>query len=73
MLVAGLLRCRKKRKFTLERGKLAVVVSITSMEMGLQRCWVVINHNVWEVVVVEEAKVMVVDETIKRLATEKKN
>jgi len=28
---------------------------------------------VWEVVVVEEAKVMVVDETIKRLAIEKKN
>jgi hypothetical protein len=73
MLVAGLLWCRKKRKFTLERGKLVVVVSITSKEMGLQRCWVVINHNVWEVVVVEEAKVMVVDETIKRLAIEKKN
>jgi len=73
MLVAGLLWCRKKRKFTLERGKLVVVVSITSKEMGLQRCWVVINHNVWEVVVVEEAKVMVVDETIKRLTTGKKN
>jgi hypothetical protein len=72
MLVAGLLWCRKKRKFTVERGKLVVVVSITSEEMGLQRCWVVINHDVGEVVVVEEAKVMAVEETRERLGTGKK-
>jgi hypothetical protein len=72
MLVAGLLWCRKKRKFTVERGKLVVVVSITSEEMGLQRCWVVINHDMGEVVVVEEAKVMAVEETRERLGTGKK-
>lgn len=46
--------------------------SITNEEMGFQRCWVVINHDVGEVVMVEEAKVIVVEETNERLATGKK-
>jgi hypothetical protein len=73
MLVAGLLWCRKKKKFAVENEKFVVVVPIADEEMGLQGCYVIIGHNVGEVVVVEEAKIMVVEEKRKRLTIKKKN
>jgi hypothetical protein len=72
MLVAGLLWCRKKKKFAVEKEKFVVVVPIADKEMGLQGCYVIIGHNVGEVVVVEEAKIMVVEEKRKRLTIKKK-
>jgi hypothetical protein len=46
MLVAKLLWGRKKKKFAVEKEKLAVVVRIAGKEMSLQGCWVIIGHGV---------------------------
>jgi len=46
MLVGKLLWCRKKKKFAVEREKLAVVVPIAGKKMSLQGCWVIVGHGV---------------------------